>query len=61
MKDPDNGKGIIFKKKRREGSKLPTFEGKITVDGKVRKIVGWDSTTRNDGTMYINLKLSEEE
>ena len=40
MKDPDNGKGIIFNKKRREGSKLPTFEGKITVDGKVRKIVG---------------------
>ena len=40
MKDPDNGKGIIFKRKRREGSKLPTFEGKITVDCKVRKIVG---------------------
>ncbi len=61
MKDPDDGKGIIFKKTRRQGSKLPTFEGKITVDGKVRKVVGWDSTTRNDGTMYINLKLSEEE
>jgi hypothetical protein len=40
MKDPDDGKGIIFKKTRRQGSKLPTFEGKITVDGKVRKVVG---------------------
>lgn len=60
MPNYDNtNKGTLFKNDLKQSYKHPDFTGTINIDGKEKRIAGWNRESKNGDKTFISLAISE--
>lgn len=53
------GSGQLWENDRRQSDSAPDFTGKLNIDGKLLRIVGWRRTS-GAGKAWLSLRVSED-